>query len=96
MKSIFLIAILLFSGCSSISSSSTAIDVNYVNQFLDKVLPPDFNGPLHVEHKNPYFDFTIDARGLHRTDKGWTWTWLAYRRSDRFTQGAITLGTPAP
>lgn len=85
---------LLCSGCSSLPSSSTIADVTYIGQILDKVLPADFNGPAHVEHKNPYFDFTIDAGGLHRTDKGWTWTWLRYRRSDRFTQGSVTLGAP--
>lgn len=94
LKSLGLVLCLSLSSCASLPSSSTVSDMNYITQLLDKALPTDFNGLAHVEHKNPYFDFTIDAGGLHRTDKGWTWTWLRYRRSDRFTSGAVTLGSP--
>lgn len=96
MKTLLLIACLFITGCTSITGSATASDAAYISTLLDKVLPADFSGAVHVEHKNPYFDFTIDAGGLHRTDKGWTWVWLKYHRSGRFSEGRITLGTPAP
>lgn len=85
---------LQLAGCASLPGASTVADATRIGQILDQLLPADFNGPAHVEHKNPYFDFTIDAGGLRHTDKGWTWTWLRYRRSDRFTQGSVTLGAP--
>lgn len=88
------IVALALGGCQSMNHANTVTDAMSISAILDKVLLPDFNGPLHISHKNPYFDFTIDAGGLHRTDKGWTCIWLRYHRSDRATSGDIVLGIP--
>lgn len=90
-----LICLVLQPGC--VSASSATADAGLLQGVLDKVLPADFNGPAHVSHRNAYFDITIDAGGLHRTEKGWTWTWLTYERNSHFpiwsSSGVVTLGT---
>lgn len=60
---------------------------------LNKILPPDFVGNVHVEHSNPYFDFGVDAGNVHKDAAGlWTWDSFKYSRADMFhTKGDIEL-----
>jgi hypothetical protein len=91
---LILAASLLVSGC--ISRPSGGDDPrSLITRALDAALPADFTGSAKVEHKNPWIELTIDAQGLRRTDTGWTWTGLQYRRDGRFSHGWITL-TPEP
>lgn len=88
---VFAIASLAFlAGCATASGGPSKIQ-----QALDNALPPDFAGDAEVGHKNAYFDFDIQAKGLRRTDRGWTWRELRYRRNGRFSSGWITLGPSA-
>lgn len=89
------LALILFAGCSSIGK--TADDVRATTQkVLDAILPPSFTGTAHVEHSNSYFTVTIDAGGLKRTEAGWTWTWLVYKRNGLISHGSIRFGNPPP
>jgi len=81
----------LASGCASLSGQN---DSALIQRILDRTLPPTFTGDAHVEHKNSYLDFTIDARGLTRASGTWQWESLSYRRNGRFSHGVITLGGP--
>lgn len=83
-----LAALALLSGCASNSSGK-------VQNFLSTALPATFEGDAHVEHFNPWFDFTVDAKGLRVVDGKWTWESINYVRKDRFTRGSIIL-TPKP
>lgn len=91
MKLLIALVALTFTGCASVSSTLKDT-VAVINQLLDQNLSPDFNGPFHLYHKNPYFDITIDVTGLHHDPTGWHWTSLVYHRSDRFSSGDVTVG----
>lgn len=86
----FALVVLFATGCATTGGKHGLA----ISAVLDAALPPDFTGPAHVEHKNPYFDFTIDAGGLRHDASGWHWDWLKYRRSDRFTSGVVEIGIP--
>lgn len=92
LRVLLLLAVIgLFSGCMSLSGHN---DSALIQRILDLSLPPTFTGDTHVEHKNSYLDFTIDARGLTRASGTWQWESLSYRRNGRFSHGVITLGGP--
>lgn len=80
-----------FSGCLSFSGHD---DQALIQRVLDLTLPPTFTGDAHVEHKNSYLDFVIDARGLSRESGSWHWQSMSYRRNGRFSHGVISLGGP--
>jgi hypothetical protein len=80
-----LFASILFTGCD---------DKPKIQSILDKALPADWVGDIDTGHKNVWFDFEIRASGLRRTEKGWTWTSLSYRRNGRASTGWITLTPP--
>lgn len=87
-------AALALTGCASVPGGDG--ERITVQKALDAVLPPGFSGPAHVSHRNAYFDISIDAGGLKRTEKGWTWEWLTYERNSHFplwsSTGKISLG----
>lgn len=86
----FVLVALFATGCASTGGKHGLA----INSVLDAALPADFTGPAHLEHKNPYFDFTIDAGGLWHDAAGWHWTWLKYKRSGRFSNGVVEIGIP--
>lgn len=85
MKALIL-PLLLLAGCATPGN-----DASKIQRFLDAALPPSFVGRAVVEHKNAYFDFTIEADGLRRQDGRWQWDSLRYLRNGRLSQGRITL-----
>lgn len=89
LLSILCLVCLSLTGCVSSDQSGK------VQNFLNTALPSEFTGDAHVEHFNPWFDITIDAGGLRKTNGRWEWDSLNYIRHDRFTHGGITL-TPKP
>lgn len=88
------LACLAFVGCSSVDLAEK--NGSFVQKALDKTLPASFTGRFEGGHKNVYFDFEIVADGLKRTELGWTWSYLKYKRNGRFSSGWIVLGTPPP
>jgi predicted small secreted protein len=93
-KLLVLLAVLLaavcFTGCASTKSgdgqASPAVQVA-----LDAVIPADFTGAAHINHKNAWFDFEIKATGLSRASGRWTWTSLEWKRNGRFSTGWLVL-----
>jgi hypothetical protein len=88
----FLLAVGLLSGCATAPGAAES-QLGRITRALDAALPANFIGDAHVQHSNPYLSITIDAGGLKRTEKGWEFTWLIYRRNG-LSHGTITLGTP--
>jgi hypothetical protein len=86
----FVLGVLL-GGCATAPGASAAL----VQRILDQALPPEFTGPAHVEHDNPYFHITIDATGLDRSSGHWEWKTLRYTRKGFVSRGEITLGADA-
>ena len=79
----------LFAGCASNAGADR------IQKLLDTALPSEFVGDAHVEHFNPCFDFTIDAKGLRKNPAGiWQWSELKVNRHDRWSAGKVEL-TPA-
>lgn len=92
VAALFVVA-LLFSGCASINRTADNARVT-IQKVLDAMLPATFTGTAHVEHSNAYFNVTIDAGGLRRTEAGWQWSWLVYKRNGLISHGAIRFGNP--
>lgn len=88
---LFAVVLATLSGCAT-AGNTAAADGATIQRALDAMLPPTFTGPAHIEHKNPYFGFTIDAGGLRRTPEGWHWDWLRYRRDGFFSRGSVSFG----
>lgn len=84
LSAALLFAALIFSGCATNQGAK-------IQNFLDTALPVTFTGDAHVEHFNPYFDFSIDAGGLRKANGVWVWDSMNYVRHDRFTHGGVTL-----
>lgn len=93
-------ALFLSAGCIS-SKGGKSDESSLVQDALDALLPPTFTGYASGEHKNQYFTIKLEADGLRRTEKGWTWTWLTYNRQSNFplfpgfnwsSTGEVTLG----
>jgi hypothetical protein len=97
------------SGCAS--SSAAGGEAKILQRVLSEVLPPDFSGPVHLEHRNQYFDLAIDAGGVRQAGGVWQWDWLEYERKSHFplfsglawaSSGRVRLGArpagtiPAP
>jgi hypothetical protein len=78
-----LFTVVCFTGCD---------DSSKIQAILDKALPADFTGPIEFGHKNPWIDFEVVGTGLRRTERGWTWESMRYKRNGRFSTGWINLG----
>ena len=79
--------LLAFTGCAT----PFAGDAAFIQRALDRALPPNYSGDAKVEHKNPWVDFTIDAKGLRREPDGWRWDSLTWVRNGRTSHGRVTL-----
>jgi hypothetical protein len=80
------VAVLLLAGCSLVPVPGLSIQ-----SILNAELPANFTGNARIEHKNPYFDVTIDVKGLRHADGAWVWDSLEYLRNGRVSQGRVTL-----
>ncbi len=95
VKSAALGLIVFFAGFGAGCVSSGASDhAALIQSILNETVPADFRGDTHLEHKNSYFNVTIDAGDLHKENSQWTWAWLTYKRNGLISYGIITLGTP--
>lgn len=81
-----LILVVALVGCSGPPSTQ---------RFLNKVLPPDFQGPVSIEHNNPYFSFELRAGNVRRVDRLWQFDWLWLKRKG-YSNGTTIIGTPPP
>lgn len=79
-----IIAAVSFTGCATDQSAK-------IQNFLNTALPATFTGDAHVQHFNPYFDFSIDAGGLRKANGVWVWDSMNFIRHDRFTHGQVQL-----
>jgi hypothetical protein len=92
-----------FAGCAT-AGRTQSTDATLIQGVLDKMLPPDFAGPIDVSHVNQYFTIAIKAGNVHRNADGkWTWDWLEYERNSHFplfsgltwsSTGKVRLGNP--
>lgn len=90
MKTLTALALaLMLAGCGTIGSKP-----GLVQQALDKLLPADFTGDFKGGYKIPaYLSINIEAQGLRRTEKGWTFTYADYTRDGPMMSYAhFTLG----
>lgn len=94
-------ALLFLSGC--ITGRRASADGPLIVTVLDAMLPADFSGPVHLEHRNQYFTIVIDGADVHRVEGKWTWTWLEYERTSSIplfsgvtwsSTGKVRLGSP--
>lgn len=70
-------------GCATVSA--TGEDSKIVQAVLEKLLPSTFVGPVHLEHRNQYFDLTVDADNVRKgADGQWVWDSLTYERQSHF------------
>ena len=95
-----LLSLFLLPSCAS-APAAAAGDTALVQKALDALLPPTFIGHVRGVHRNQYFELELEGDGLARTEHGWTWTWLTYRRQSHFplfagltwaSSGEVTLG----
>ncbi len=105
MKLLALIIILaaslqLLVGCASAPKAPVTL---LIQPLLDRIVPADFRGDGDFGERGQYIEIEIRAGDLHKTAAGWTWKWLAYRRTLTIPiapgvpyrqSGWITLGTP--
>lgn len=93
---------LCFTGCFGLTSTA-ANQPLLIQPVLDRIVPADFEGDGEFGEHGQYLDLEIRVGGLHRTAAGWSWKWLAYRRSVSIPlapgvpyrqNGWVTLGTP--
>jgi hypothetical protein len=91
-----------FTGCAT-ASKGDAEDANLIQRIFTKLLPADFAGPVHLEHRNQYFSITIDGVNVRQVDGRWTWDALSYARNSHFplfsgvtwsSSGRVNLGPP--
>lgn len=61
-------------------------------QGLLSTLPHSFTGKKHVDHANPYFQFSIDFDGLKWDDATKMWTWTAAKYSGHSAFTATNIG----
>lgn len=81
---------LLFAGCATVVKDVTD-NVALVRDAFNSLLPPDFNGPVHLSRHDAYVNVSIDAKGVHQVNGAWTWTYVHYVR---MTSLPILPGTP--
>jgi hypothetical protein len=95
MKTVRILLLLLAAPCvialSGCATQGGMPDFALIQRALDRALSPNYAGDARVEHKNPWVDFTIDAKGLRREADGWKWTSLTWVRNGRASHGRVTL-----
>lgn len=84
---------LLFTGCATVNKAavSTANSVAEVRDAFNSLLPPDFNGPIKLSRRDAYFNISIEAKGVHKVNGVWSWTYVHYQR---MTSLPILPGAP--
>ena len=82
LASLALCLVAFLAGCATASAQKS--DASLVQSVLGKMLPGDFAGPVHLEHRNQYFTIVIDAGDVRRVGDKWTWRWLTYERNSHF------------
>lgn len=94
-------AVLFLAGC--VTGRRASADGPLIQTVLAAMLPADFAGPVHLEHRNQYFTIVIDAANVRRVDDKWTWEWLEYERTSSIplfsgvtwsSTGKVRLGAP--
>jgi len=71
----------ILTGCLTRSSAVQASDKLLIGPLLDRLVPADFQGDGEFGEAGQYLTIEIRATGLRRTEKGWTWRSLDYRRT---------------
>jgi len=77
------ILVIALTGCASMNKTTTEFFdyITLVRDSFNKLLPPDFSGPVDISRNDSYFDISIKAGNLHRNPDGlWTWDWVEYQR----------------
>ncbi len=85
---------LLAGGLTGCSTMADGKGVPLVQQLLDAIVPPGFEGDFDSSENVPvYVNFTLQARGLKRTPQGWVFTYFRYDRNGPVgTTAHIELG----
>ncbi len=78
----------LLGGCATAPVDQATV----VQRVLDRVLPRDFKGTVHLVENFPgAVSLTIDAQGVQHNGTQWTWTALSWKRNGVWTHGTLTL-----
>lgn len=75
--SLFALIASLFTSCAAKPGAPKLL----IQPVLDALVPADFQGDGEFGGRGQWVGITLKARGLRRTEQGWTWTALSYRRT---------------
>lgn len=70
---LLLLLTLLFAGCSSMPSGGM------IQSLLNATLPPDFTGNKHIDHQNPWVQFSGDFYNLRKDPVSGLWSWSGFK-----------------
>lgn len=94
------LAVILCVALVACKSRPDGDNANFVQGLLSEVLGDQWNGDVHIDHSNSYFDFTIDGNNVRKDGSGkWVFDSLVIVRKSHWpfwaSSGKISFG-PAP